>query len=371
MFKNTEEITEYFVKNGWAADTFFEEVTLTEAQDKGLLSVINGINKGQKFFKMSNGNIYNNAGECILFNTLTACNSNKKMVHGFKVFNSDWICDQLEYNSKRYTCPGRFEEEKELDIFSNGMYFFENIPDCFYYYDFDSKNKVAEVIAYGEVIVDDGVLYTDKLEIVREVPWDEVLKIINHGKDCIGICNSGNYNNGDYNSGFSNNGNYNSGNCNSGSANSGSWNSGSWNSGHWNNGICNSGICNSGNYNSGSWNKTNFSNGCFNTEEPPIFLFNKPSNMTYQQWLNSDANHLLDQITRDVVRWVYKEQMTDEEKSAHPFYKTTGGYLKVVDKSEGRQSWWNDLPENEKEIIKSIPNFDADIFYKCTGIKVQ
>lgn len=97
MFKNTEEITEYFVKNGWAADTFFEEVTLTEAQDKGLLSVINGINKGQKFFKMSNGNIYNNAGECILFNMLTACTYNKRKKDCILYDNAQHLGNDLKY----------------------------------------------------------------------------------------------------------------------------------------------------------------------------------------------------------------------------------------------------------------------------------
>lgn len=36
-------------------------------------------------------------------------------------------------------------------------------------------------------------------------------------------------------------------------------------------------------------NKTNFSNGCFNTEEPKIFLFNKPSDWTYRDWLNKSS----------------------------------------------------------------------------------
>lgn len=37
---------------------------------------------------------------------------------------------------------------------------------------------------------------------------------------------------------------------------------------------------NTGNYNSGDWNKTCCSNGCFNTESPKIYMFNKQSNWT-------------------------------------------------------------------------------------------
>ena len=52
-------------------------------------------------------------------------------------------------------------------------------------------------------------------------------------------------------------------------------------------------------------------------------------------------------------------------------YKTTGGYLKIIDKSEAAQIWWDGLNTIDKNIIKSIPNFDAEKFQKCTGIKVD
>lgn len=99
-------------------------------------------------------------------------------------------------------------------------------------------------------------------------------------------------------------------------------------------------------------------------------LFNKPSNMTYREWIDSDARYLLSQIPKDVVEWVYEKDMTDEEKEAYPTYKTTGGYLKVLDESECAQLWWNSLSDDKKKIIEEIPNFDAEIFEQCTGIKV-
>lgn len=62
--------------------------------------------------------------------------------------------------------------------------------------------------------------------------------------------------------------------------------------------------------------------------------------------------------------------MTDEEKKANPTYKTTGGYLRVTKEKGNRQEWWDHLTERDKEEVKALPNFDAEKFYKCTGIKV-
>ncbi|WP_195611699.1 pentapeptide repeat-containing protein [[Clostridium] symbiosum] len=304
-----------------------------------------------------------------------------KTVHGFKIFKHDWTC-----MGKQYTCPGRFIEEGKLEVCGHGMHFCQTATDCFNYYSFDSRNKVAEVIAYGEVVTDGDKSCTDKLEIVREIPWEEVLRIVNTGKNCTGRCNTGNWNTGNCNTGNWNTGNCNTGNCNTGNRNAGDWNTGDFNTGdcntgdwntgecntgNWNTGNCNTGDWNAGDCNTGDWNKSSFNTGCFNTEEQKIMLFNKPSDMTYREWIDSDARYLLNQIPKDVVEWVYEEDMTDEEKAAHPTYETTGGYIKVMEKSESGQLWWNDLPDDKKAVIKSLPNFDAGIFEQCTGIKIN
>ena len=285
-------------------------------------------------------------------------------IKGFKVFRPDWTCSP-NGNTKQYTCPGKFEEEGELDVCGHGMHFCQTAADCFNYYSFNSENKVAEVIAYGDVSTDGDKSCTDKLEIVREIPWDEVLRIVNIGKNCTGRCNTG-----DYNTGYYNTGNCNTGNCNIGDRNTGSMNTGDWNTGNCNTGYYNTGYGNIGDYNTGDWNKSSFNTGCFNTEEQKIMLFNKPSDITYREWIDSDARELLNQIPKNVVEWVDEEDMTDEEKTAYPTYETMGGYLKVLDESECGQLWWNELSDCNKQIIKSIPNFDPDIFYECTGIKV-
>ena len=332
------------------------------------------------------------------------------MVKGYKVFRPDWTCCPGT-DAKQYSCPGKFEENVVLDMCSAGMHFCKKAVDCFNYYSFNPENKVAEVIAYGNVLEEGDKCCTDKLEIVREIPWSELLDLVNTGKGCSGFCNSGNCNSGNWNSGNCNSGNCNSGNwnsgnwnsgncnsgnCNSGNCNSGNWNSGNcnsgnrnsgnrnsgncnsgnrnsgnWNSGNRNSGNRNSGNCNSGNRNSGDWNKTSFSNGCFNTVEPKIYLFNKPSEWTYRDWLNSRARRILNKIPAEILEWILLSDMTDEEKQLHPEAEITNGYLKVLDTSNCNLIWWRGLSAAEKLEIMRMPNFDKAIFKEITGIDIS
>lgn len=237
------------------------------------------------------------------------------VVKGFKVFNPDWTCSP---NGKpfQYAVGGTYEEDVMPMVCDRGFHFCEKAADCFNYYKFNPENKVAEVLALGEVDTDGTKSCTNKIQIVREIPWAELLEIVNTGKGCTGLCNSGDWNSGD-------------------------------------------------------WNKCSFSNGCFNTVSPKIYLFNKPSEWTYQDWLNSEARYLLNQIPGDVLEYIYFSDMTDEEKAAHPEAETTGGYLKILDNSECAVIWWRGLSDRQKAVITAIPNFDKAIFKEITGIDVD
>ena len=314
-------------------------------------------------------------------------------VKGYKVFNPDWTCRGFQFEVGK-----TFEEDVIPSCYNRGFHFCTKALDCFSYYDFRSENKVAEVVALGDVDTStkDTKCCTNKIQIVREITWQELLTIVNTGKDCTGLCNTGNCNTGNWNTGNWNTGDCNTGNCNTGDCNTGDRNTGDWNTGDRNTGDCNTGDrntgnCNTGNCNTGDrntgnwntgdrntgnrntgdWNKSSYNTGCFNTEEQKIMLFNKPSNMTYNDWLGSDARYLLDYIPKNVVEWVHEENMTDEEKAAHPTYETTCGYLRVLDESESAQIWWDGLSETDKSTIKAIPNFDVEIFEECTGIKIR
>ncbi len=324
----------------------------------------------------------------------------KTGIKGYKVFNPDWTCDLSGGEPFYYAVGGTYEEDVKPMVCVRGFHFCEKAVDCFNDYQFNPEYKVAEVLALGEVDTDGTTSCTNKIQIVREIPWAELLEIVNTGKGCTGFRNSGDYNSGycnsgDYNSGYCNSGNHNSGlrnsgyhnsgnrntgklnsgNRNSGDLNSGNWNSGDQNSGSWNSGKFNSGNFNSGNYNSGhfnsgDWNKCRFSNGCFNTVSPKIYLFNKPSEWTYLDWMNSEACNLLDEIPRNILTYISFSGMTDEEKAAHPEAETTGGYLKILYNSDAT-TWWSGLSKHQKRVITSIPNFDKAIFKEITGIDVD
>ena len=99
-------------------------------------------------------------------------------------------------------------------------------------------------------------------------------------------------------------------------------------------------------------------------------MFDKPSEWTYRDWLDSNARYILNQIPTRIIDWVCSDDMTDEEKEHHPEHKTTGGILKVLEPKQTRQEWWDGLTDNKKDIIKAIPNFDPDIFEEITGVRV-
>ena len=292
---------------------------------------------------------------------------------GYKVFNKDWTCRGFQYE------VGKTYEMKEDPVCcERGFHFCKRLVDCFNYYNFCSENKVAEIEAAGAIddYGNEEKYCTNKIKIVRELSWHEVLDLVNVGKDNTGNRNSGNRNSGNRNSGNRNSGNRNSGDLNSGDLNSGNRNSGDLNSGNrnsgdWNSGDWNSGDWNSGDWNSGDWNSTDFSTGCFNTKEEKIRLFNKRSKWTYRDWKCSLARDLMCDCPYTKTVWINEKYMTDSEKEENPTWKCSGGYLKINEVTdEDRQAWWDNLDDEEQEEIKSLPNFDKEIFKEITGIEV-
>ena len=336
---------------------------------------------------------------------------------GYKVFNSDWTCRGFQYKVGEI-----YKHEGKISICKTGFHFCKKLIDCFNYYTFNPKNKVAIVEATGEVIEESSYssskCVTDEIKIVKELNWHEVLDTINLGEgntgakntgDCnsgnsnTGNYNTGNYNSGDYNSGdynsgkinsgISNTGNYNTGDCNSGDCNSGNINSGNSNTGNYNTGDCNSGDCNSGKFNSGinnagdcnigNYNRGNYNIGdcnlsdknigCFCTNDnkcETIKLFNKESDWTLDTWKNSHAFKIIDNYFK-LTLWVNEYNMTDKEKEKHPSYEATGGYLKELSYKKAWRNMWNHINDKEKEVFTLLPNFDKDIFKEITGIDIE
>jgi len=291
---------------------------------------------------------------------------NEKMsnvIKGFKVFNPDWTCRGFQYKVGE-----THHYDGEIGLCKAGFHFCQVASDCFSYYSFNPNNKVAEVEAIGLTETQGDKSVTNCLRVVREISWQELLTIVNTGKSCTGLCNSGDWNSGNRNSGDCNSGNRNSGDCNSGNRNSGNRNSGNRNSGDWNSGNRNSGNRNSGNRNSGDWNSGDWNSGFFNTDEPFARSFNKPTKIKVSEFYNIKGVKILN-WNYENGWWIYSDNMSEEEKAAHPEHVTTGGYLKTVPFHEACQMMWENLTSSEKAEVRKIPNFDAAIFEEITGIK--
>lgn len=306
-------------------------------------------------------------------------------VRGYKVFNPDWTCRDFQYKVGE-----TYEYDGDIGICHAGFHFCRKIANCFSYYDFDSNNKVAEVEAIGSVIIEKDKSVTNKLKIVRELSWQEVLDLVNMGKGNTGYHNTGDFNSGKWNTGNFNSGccntgrcnigNRNSGDCNSGVDNSGDWNSGFSNSGNhntgyrntgnYNKGCYNTGNYNTGDYNVGDWNSTDFTTGFFNSIKQPLYVFNKPTNISREDFYELPTVKAM--IWKfDNSDWIYAKNMTEDEKINHPEYETTGGYLKIVDYKTACSRMWERMTDDEKAAVRDIPNFDPEVFKEITGIDIN
>ncbi|MCE6993101.1 pentapeptide repeat-containing protein, partial [Dyadobacter sp. CY323] len=149
--------------------------------------------------------------------------------------------------------------------------------------------------------------------------------------------------------------------------NTGDWNTGYRNTGDWNTGDRNTGDWNTGDRNTGDWNTGDWNTGFFNTITPDdVLIFNKPCSR--QEWDNADKPNFL---YFSVTEWIYESEMTDEEKVKYPTFFTTGGYLKKYNYKEAFQKAYNSASKTEQDKLKMLPNFDADVFFEISGIKVN
>lgn len=236
----------------------------------------------------------------------------------------------------------------------------------------EEDNRFCEIEVLGALVSDDTKCGSNRIRIVREILGDElnIMRGLTDGNT--GVFNSGSRNSGSCNSGSCNSGNWNSGsrnsgNWNSGSRNSGDWNSGSRNSGDWNSGRGNSGSRNSGNWNSGDWNSGNCNNGFFCTNSPKLRLFNKETDFTMEEFMKTEWYAVLTSGEFNLTKW---RAYTDEEKAQDERKRFIGGELITIPYKEACANWWASLSEVDKAIIKTIPNFDANIFAEITGIDV-
>jgi len=206
----------------------------------------------------------------------------------------------------------------------------------------------------------------------------------NAGNDNAGNDNAGNYNAGNRNAGNDNAGNYNAGNDNAGNYNAGNRNAGNYNAGNRNAGNRNAGNDNAGNYNAGNRNAGNYNAGnrnagysnagndnagAFNNLQANYIMFNKPSEWSFEDFKNSAAFRLLHSI--DTTLWIPDYSMSNEEKKLYPYYVTTKGYVKNLPYKEAFVNAWNNWSKESHNAFTSLPNFEADVFFDITGVKIN
>jgi hypothetical protein len=312
------------------------------------------------------------------------------MKYGYKAFDNDLKCRDYQFEIGKL-----YEISEPIKICNTGFHYCENLKDVYEYYPKEEKTRVCKVIDLSSETVKEGdKSCTNKLLILEEIPLNTLKSLTDNFRFNSGDYNSGNHNSGDYNSGNHNSGDYNSGNHNSGYRNSGDYNSGYRNSGDYNSGDYNSGDYNSGNHNSGDYNSGNHNSGnhnsgnrnsgyrnsghynsgnrnsgYFNSITPPVTLFNKPTKLKHDSEKLQQLNSIIHSKWKEHLAWVPESQMTDEEKTANPSHKTTGGYLKKTANSYFK-SWENvvkQLSDEEKKFIKSLPNFSNKVFKQITG----
>ena len=103
---------------------------------------------------------------------------------GYKIFNNDWTADQGNYDFKDPAtgeAAGTVHQVSgEIICCENGFHFCENPLDCLNYYPMVQWNKFARVRAYGQIARhnNDSKIAAEILEIVQILTWDNFLDVI-------------------------------------------------------------------------------------------------------------------------------------------------------------------------------------------------
>ena len=230
---------------------------------------------------------------------------------------------------------------------------------------FDTRFKIFKVEACEETPDDKVVVRCKACKIIEDISLDTVYAEVNsgsnnvghenYGNKNIGIRNKGSENKGEGNEGERNEGKWNKGYQNKGNGNNGIYNSGDRNIGCFNNGEANTGSGNSGRNNIGR-NNIGFFNigvrnyGVFNTEgfqyddtlfsgkkleklNKKIFVFNKPTDWTFNDFMDSKVFELLfgkdsspEDIFKEDFRYILESIPNFDEALLHKILAVYGDY---------------------------------------------
>ncbi len=250
-----------------------------------------------------------------------------------KGFNKDLKCRDYQFEiGKEYKIDNG---DKKLELCTDTVFHFcDSLAKVHSYYscEVEENNRFCIIEPLGELVEDGDKIGSDHIKIVRELIGEE----LNVAKGLTGG------NAGLFNSGNNNTGRYNTGHGNSGIRNTGNYNSGDFNTGR----------CNSGNNNTGAFNKTHNSNGVFCNIEPNINIFNIQTDMTLTEFYNSKYWDAICSSDFELTEWCDDKLVTYSYEDAC-------------------KKWWANMSVENKDIIKSMPNFNVEVFCDITGIEKE
>jgi len=97
-----------------------------------------------------------------------------------------------------------------------------------------------------------------------------------------------------------------------------------------------------------------------------IRVFNKECDKSV--W---DTSVKPDFINFELTTFISEINMTDEEKEKNPTYKTVDGYLKVFTYKEAWRNAYDNATKEDIELLTALPNFDTDVFFDISGIRIE
>lgn len=316
-----------------------------------------------------------------------------KIIKGYKMFDADWCCQGFQYEVGK-----TYEIEGEIIPCEHGFHFCKTIEDCFNYYDCVTWNHIAEIEALGEVKEEGNKSVTNKIKIVKEIKWNELKGIrVN--------CSEGvNESNGVHESSGvneSNGVNSSLGVHYSNGVNS-SFGVSSSSGAHYSNGVNNSeGVKNSDGVNNSygveyscGVNRSygvntsygvdrsegvNGSNGVANSfgvhcsygVNNGLFVANKPK--TYILFNKQVTEKRYKEVKRELLE-VLNGWSPTFNNLQNLYLKYGGGWrFTPISRAQGvsKEEAWADMPKEAIEYLKSLPEFDAEIFKEITGIEVK
>ena len=97
----------------------------------------------------------------------------------------------------------------------------------------------------------------------------------------------------------------------------------------------------------------------FCNKEPKICIFNIQTDWTLKEFYQSKYWVAICSSDFPLTEWKQKENTPEHG---------VDGELIVNTYEEACRRWWDGMSDENKQIIKEIPNFDIDIFCDITGI---